>query len=275
MRIRVAVAVVVVLAVGMAARPAQAQYRPKSTSDRATGETYHVEIAGDFWNPTPDITIRSDALGIKSDLIDFVNDLGIEKTKFHQIKVVLRPSTKSKFRFEYTPITYAADATIHRDLVFNGIRYTLALPVHTELEWKAYRFGYEYDFLYKDRGFFGVLFDLKYTDVNAQLVNVINTEFAEAKAPIPAIGAIGRVYVAPNISITGEFSGFPSGIVSRIDENSDGHYFDLDIYGTVNFTDHAGAQVGYRSFNVFYKVHGEDSGDLKLNGLYFGGLVRF
>ena len=275
MRIRVAVAVVVVLTVGMAARPAQAQYRPKSTSDRATGETYHVEIAGDFWNPTPDIMIRSDALGIKSDLIDFVNDLGIEKTKFHQIKVVLRPSTKSKFRFEYTPITYEADTTIHRELIFNGIRYTLALPVHTELEWKAYRFGYEYDFLYKDRGFFGVLFDLKYTDVNAQLVNVINTEFAEAKAPIPAIGAIGRVYVAPNISITGEFSGFPNGIVSRIDENSDGHYFDLDIYGTVNFTDHAGAQVGYRSFNVFYKVNGEDQGDLKLNGLYFGGVVRF
>ena len=43
------------------------------------------------------------------------------------------------------------------DLIFNGIRYKVALPVHTTLEWKAYRFGYEYDFVYKDRGFFGVL----------------------------------------------------------------------------------------------------------------------
>src|SRR4029450_12243108 len=108
----------------------------------------------------------------------------------------------------YTPISYDAESTIRRDLVFNGIRYRVALPVHTTLDWKAYRFGYEYDFLYKDRGFVGMLLAPKSTDVNTRLENIINTEFAEAKAPIPAIGAIGRVYVAPNISITGEFSGF-------------------------------------------------------------------
>src|SRR5262245_57927431 len=105
MRIRVAVAVGVVVAFGAAAVPAAAQYRPgRATSDRATGETYHVEIGGDFWNPTPNILITSEALGIVGSDIDFVNDLGIEKTKFRQLKVVLRPTTKAKFRFEYTPI---------------------------------------------------------------------------------------------------------------------------------------------------------------------------
>ena len=42
----------------------------------------------------------------------------------------------------------------------------------------------------------------------------------------------------------------------------------------MNFTDYVGAQVGYRSFDVFYHID-EDEGDLRLRGLYFGGLVRF
>ena len=275
MSTRVAVASVLGLALVLAAAPADAQYRPRGTSDRATGETYHVEVTGDLWNPTPEILITSKSLGILGSEIDFVNDLGIEKSKFRQIKLVLRPSKKAKFRFEYTPIDYDVEGAISRTVIFNGISFPVTLPVRTTVAWKAYRFGYEYDFVYKDRGFFGVLLEAKYTDITATLGNVIDTEFVQAKAPIPSIGAIGRVYLAANISITGEFSGFPEGVVSRVDEDSDGHYFDLDIYGTVNFSDHVGAQVGYRSFNVFYKVNTDDQGSLKLKGPYFGGVLRF
>ena len=42
----------------------------------------------------------------------------------------------------------------------------------------------------------------------------------------------------------------------------------------MNFNKYVGAQVGYRSFNVFYHLK-SDEGDLKLRGLYFGGAVRF
>ena len=41
-----------------------------------------------------------------------------------------------------------------------------------------------------------------------------------------------------------------------------------------NFTNNVGAQVGYRSFDVLYKVE-QDEGNLQLKGLYFGGVVRF
>lgn len=256
----------------LTAAPARAQYAPRSLSDPATGEKYHVELGGDFWFPTPDIKITSEALGIIGSKIDFVQDLGIEKTRFKQLKVVLRPGKKHKLRFEYTPITYDALGTLHRDVVFNGIRYPVALPVQTNLQWKAYRFVYEYDFVYQDRGFFGLLLETKYTDVQAQLSNVIDVEFVRAKAPIPTIGAIGRVYVAPNISVTGEISGLGTGGLFGKDYSA--HYIDFDLYGTVNFTDYVGAQVGYRTFNVFYHVK-EDEGELLLKGLYIGGVVRF
>lgn len=261
------------LASALSAAPAFAQYAAKPASERATGENYHVEVGGYFWNPTPTLAIQSEALGIIGSRIDFIEDLGLEKTRFGQVKVVLRPATKHKFRFEYTPISYEQpEGTLRRNIVFNGITYNVALPVATTLDWRAYRFGYEFDFIYRDRGFLGVLLEAKYTDVEATLTNVIDSEYVRARAPIPAIGVIGRVYVVPNISITGEFSGFK--LPDSIDEDYRARYFDFDIYGTVNLNDHIGGQFGYRSFDVFYRVD-SDEGDLKLKGLYFGAVARF
>jgi hypothetical protein len=273
MRTRVAAIFVLSVVFGLAAAPpAHAQYGARRVADRATGETYHVEIGGYLWNPTPDIAITSESLGIVGSRIDFVTDLGIQKTRFNQLKLVLRPAMKHKFRFEYTPITYDAVGSINADIIFNGIRFPVSLPVATNLQWKAYRFGYEYDFVYRDRGFFGVILEAKYTEVRASLTNVLAAEFVEARAPIPAIGAIGRVYVAPNISITAEFSGIK--LPESINEDYRAKYFDVDVYATVNFTDHFGAQAGYRSFDVYYKVE-KDEGELLLKGLYFGGALRF
>ena len=57
------------------------------------------------------------------------------------------------------------------------------------------------------------------------------TEFAHARGPIPAIGGIARVYVVPNISITGEVSAFK--IPDSIDSRYNAHYIDFDLYGTL------------------------------------------
>jgi len=260
------------LAAGLLARPVSAQYAIRGLSDRATGETYHVEISGNLWGPTPNVLISSESLGIIGNQIDFVTDLGIEKSTFRQLKVALRPATKHKFRFEYTPINYTAEANPTRRIVFNGVEFPITIPVQTDVNWNAYRFGYEYDFIYRDRGFAGLLLELKYTDIEASLQNIIGTEFVHARAPIPAIGGIGRVYVVPNISITGEFTAFK--LPESIDEDYRARYYDFDIYGTVNFNDHVGAQAGYRSLTVFYSLE-DDEGDLKLKGMYFGGTLRF
>lgn len=273
MRTRVVVSALLCLAFDLSAAPAHAQTAAAGSLDRATGERYRVEIGGHIWNPTPEIAISSESLGIVGSRIDFVSDLGIEKARFRQIKVVLRPGTKHKFRFEYTPIDYLqAEGQLTGDIVFNGITYPVTLPISTDFQWKAYRFGYEWDFIYRDRGFLGLILEAKYTDVQTTLSNETDREFVRARAPIPAIGVIGRVYVAPNISFTGEFSGIK--LPESIDENYRAKYFDIDIYGTVNFTDHFGAQAGYRSFDVFYKVD-DDEGELKLKGFYVGGVVRF
>jgi hypothetical protein len=278
MRIRLLTAFAAMLAVLALATPAAAQYGARRyTSDRATGESYNFEVSGLFWSPTPDIVLSSagsgSLTGIRGSDINFQTDLGIDKQKLNQLKLVLRPGTKHKFRFEYTPIQYMSQAVLHTRIVFNGQAYEIGVPVNAELDWKAYRFGYEYDFAYHDRGFVGVLVDLKYTDITATLSSTfVGTEFAHARAPIPAIGVVGRGYVVPNVSITGEFSAFrwPNTIV----KNYEGTYYDFDLYGTVNFNDHIGGQVGFRSIDVGYTVK-QDVGAMTLKGPYFGVVARF
>src|SRR6185369_14083873 len=123
------------------------------------------------------------------------------------------------------------------------------------------------------RGFAGFVIEAKYTDVQILLdASPVATEFARARAPIPAIGGIGRMYIVPNISITGEFTGFklPKDLV----KDTSAHYIDFDLYGTVNFTNNVGAQFGYRTLDVGFVVD-EDTGVFKLKGIYFGVVARY
>ncbi|MFN8058936.1 MAG: hypothetical protein U0Q12_07200 [Vicinamibacterales bacterium] len=258
-----------------ATSPAWAQGQPQTvtTWDPAVGEDYHFEAQLGFWTPKPEITLSSASLGIVGSQIDFVKDLGIESARFREIRLIGRPAKKHKFRFAYIPINYGVtDARLTRTLTFNGVRYPIDIPVTAALTWKAYRFGYEYDFVYRDRGFVGVVVDTKYTDITATLSSRAANEFAHAKAPIPTIGGIGRVYVAPNVSITGELTGLKVGPIG--DKQYEGRYFDFDLYGTANFTNNVGAQLGYRSLDVSYTID-RDNGTLKTRGFYFSGVVRF
>ena len=251
---------------------AQAQFAATPFSDPATGERYHIEAAGALWNPTPNLKIASEALGIIGTKLDAVSDLGIQKRRLTELRLVLRPGRKHKFRINYLPMTYNAVSTVHRAFTFNGIRYGLNLPVTTDLSWKTWLVGYEYDFLYRDRWFVGFVMQAKFTDVQVNLQAPIGSDFVHAQAPIPNIGGIVRVYVVPNVSITGEMVGIK--LPDSISADYKAHYFDFDLYGTVNFNDYVGAQVGYRSLDVGYVVD-KDSGDFKMKGIYFGGVIRF
>jgi len=250
---------------------AQAQFSATPFSDPATGERYHVEGSVGFWNPPPDIVIASESLGVLGTSINAVTDLGIQQKRISELRIVLRPAQKHKFRLNYIPMTYNAVSTLKRDVVFNGIRYNVNLPVTTDLSWKTWHLGYEYDFIYRDRGFAGLVLQAKMTDIQANLKAVVGSEFARAQAPIPTIGGIGRVYVAPNISVTGELSMLK---VPNIDDRYNAHYLDFDLYGTVNFNDFVGAQIGYRKLDMGY-IFEEDRGDFKAKGIYFGGVVRY
>ena len=142
----------------------------------------------------------------------------------------------------------------------------------TTAQFKAWRFGYEYDFLYRERGFLGVLFDVKYTDVNVGLNSPIGDEFTKAVAPLPTIGGVARVYAVKNLALNAEMSYVK--VPDNLSEEVEGRYIDFDVYATFNPHKNVGVQAGYRSIDVSYLVD-FDSGALTFKGLYFGGTVRF
>jgi hypothetical protein len=249
---------------------AEAQLR---RNDPATGERYNIEVAYGWWNPTPDIQVSSESLGLPGTLIDFVDDFGYEKKRLREFRAVLRPAKKHKFRLDYVPINYSVEgAVIRRPITFNGQTFNVGLPVNTDTSWKTWRIGYEYDFVYRDRGFVGLLLEAKYTKASVTLESPITSEFVEAQAPIPAVGLIGRAYPVRNVSVTGEFSFLR--LPNREDDDYKAHYYDLDLYGTLNFSNNVGVMGGYRSLDVSYTVD-FDFGQLKMKGYYVMGVVRF
>ena len=261
--------------IGFAA-PASAQYRPRPLNDLATGEKFHIEGGADFWFPNTEILVASGGTGALSGLvgtqINAKTDLGLNNKRLPKLELTLRPVRSQKFRLEYIPINFEASTTLSRNIDFNGQRYRLGLPTNTTLDWKAYRFAYEFDFVTKNRGFAGLVIEAKYTDVAVQLTSPVLSEFASARAPLPALGGIGRFYVVPNISITGEVTGFK--LPDSIDSRYGGHYVDIDIYGTVNFSDNFGVKGGFRSLDMGYLVK-QDSGSFTLKGIYFGVVARY
>jgi hypothetical protein len=261
----------------MAGTPVTAQYRPLNTSSGqqaspVKGEKYHIEISGNLWDPAPDFTFSSEGLGIIGTVIDLDADLALEKKQMWEARLVLRPGKKHKLRAHYLPMQYTGDTILKKDIVFNGIKYPLAVAVKTDFKWTAWRFTYEYDIFYRPRGYVGILLESKYADTSLSLENPISNEFVTAKAPIPAGGLVARVYPLSFLSITGEVTYFK--LPEKAVKDAQFDSLDYDIYGTVNVGNNFGVQAGYRSIDMAFSLD-QDSGSVKLKGMYFGGVLRF
>lgn len=270
LRLILGVAGVAALATAWPAR-ADAQYSAPAFSQEAIGEKYHVEVGGTLWNPTPFGTVQSEQFGLIGSNIDLAKDLGFERARFKDLQIVLRPAKKHRFRIEYTPVTYTSETIFRREIVFNGIRYPVNIPVNAEFDWKVWRIGYEYDFVYRSRGFVGVLVEGRITQFGAQLQSALADEFTTARAPLPAIGIVGRAYVLPNVALNFQVTGLK---IPRISGKYEANYYDWDIHGTVNLTNYLGAEVGWRRMTTFLVLK-HDSGDLKFQGMWFGAAVRY
>jgi hypothetical protein len=233
-------------------------------------EDHVVELGVMFWKPSPQLTLSTDDLaGAGINEVDFVQEFGIEDKYFPEFRATIGRS--HKLRASFVTFSYDAETTITRTIQFQGRTFNIGAPATADIKWNLYKFGYEWDFVSRERGFFGFIADLKYNKVVASIDSPALTSAAatDTTAPIPTLGVIGRGYLAPALSITGEFTG-----LSITRDEFEGKFFDFDLYGTVSFGRNVGVQGGYRSVVVDYLVD-EDSGDLKMKGPYFGALVRF
>jgi hypothetical protein len=276
MRIRFALAVCVCVLVSARA---EAQFR---VVEPAVGEDFHVEAGLMFWTPTPAIQLQTGSLvALGQPSVDLVGEFGIENTRFNEFRSVIKGGRKHKLRLSHINMQYNQSATLQRTITFGGSTFPVDVPATADLKWEFWRFGYEYDFVASPRGFLGLITELKVNKVNATLAaSGYGSSVTDVSAPIPAVGVIARVYPHKLFAITTEFTGFklPGFIGKKINDtvqdDFEARMYDLDLSGTLSFARYIGAQVGYRRVTANYLID-PDAGDLKMSGMYFGGVLRF
>ena len=259
------------------ASPVSAQFRPRIVQETMIGDKFHIEGGVDLWFPTAELLINAGGSGplegIPGTDINAKRDLALVDKRLPVLNLVLKAARKHRLRIQYIPIKYEQSAILNRAIDFNGQRYSVGLPVNSSLDWKALRIGYEYDFIIKNRGFGGFIIEDKQTDVRVDIATpLIRPQFARARAPIPALGGIARVWVVPRANITAEVTGFT--IPDTVEGRYDAHYVDIDVYGTINPTNNVGVKIGYRSLDMNYKFD-EDAGAFTLKGFYIGIVARY
>ena len=199
-------------------------------------------------------------------------DLGKARQRHGEMRLTLKPGRRHKLRIRWLPMRYQQSAVLQREIIFQGIRYDVGVPVDSSLTWNVWRFGYELDVIVRERGFVGLILEAKYTDVQAELDNPVAFEHARAREPSLAVGAIGRVYVTRFTPITPEFTAFK--IPENLVEGYSARLVDYDIYGTVNLTEMVGLNVGYCSMDMRY-LFDRDVGNFQVKGIYFSSAFRF
>jgi hypothetical protein len=261
------------LAALLAATRAEAQFQ----SDKGAGEQYHVEFSLRFWSPTPELSLSTGSLAnLGVGPVDFVQAFGIEKDRFTEYSVTSKAG-KHKFHYGTIPINYSKDMVITRTIQFGNVTVPISAPASTNIDWRLRRYGYEWDFVSADRGYVGLITDVKDNRFSANVTaGPYGSEDADLRVWIPTVGLGARVYPHRLISITGEFNvevtrfeGF-----DRLKTDWDGHFVDFDVYGTINLGRNVAVQGGYRSLRVDY-TSDSDTANMRLKGMYWGGNLRF
>lgn len=274
-RVSVRAQVLLIAALGLlllAPSPASAQLtRPKKAARPPIGENYRLEVGAAWWKPSLFGSVSSDRLNLVGSRIDLVDDLGFGEARFKDLRITARPAPHHKLRFQYTPLEYSATATPTRQVTFAGHVFDVSLPVDSELTWKVWRFGYEWDFFYRPRGFVGVLFEARKTELTASLSSIAVTGDIAAQAPLPSLGLVTRAYVLPDLALNFEISGLK---MPEINDKYEGTYTDIELSGTVNITNNLGVSFGWRRLNTNLRIE-RDFGDLRFQGTWFGGAIRF
>lgn len=262
-----------VLAV-FAAAPASAQYRPYRAPSATTGENWHVEFSFGTWSPAPQLDVSSVGGLLAGSDVSAQTDLGMPKKLIEQFSLVIRPGIKHKFRVDYDPSSYTSSAVLARPIVFGGQEFAADSTVSTSVNWKTWRFAYEYDFVYRPRVFAGLIFDLRHDDASVALASSTLAGATHAKSTFPGVGGIFRIYPLSDVSLTVQFTGMSLPARWRALTGYNGHVTDFDAYATFNFSNWIGVRSGYRSLRVLYAWDdGQD--DLTRRGPYVMGVLRF
>jgi hypothetical protein len=172
-----------------------------------------LKVEGRYWFSNLDSEIKYTEAGVMGTEINLIDDLGMDDSENFQEGRITLEMGNHKLRYGYTSLSWDGQKTITQGIEFGGKTYTGTTLVDSSLDLKYHRFGYEYDLLDVLDNKIGVIFEIKYFDIDARLkADALGyDESTTAKVPIPTIGATVQVGIPFLFSIGGELTGITLG----------------------------------------------------------------
>ncbi len=178
-------------------------------------EDYKVRLDGAAWfgKATGNIYYNGDC-------IDLGRDFGLGSTISPMFLVDFKPWRKHHFFFGAALRGVSNEATLSRDITFNGQTFAVGGSVATDLRWNTYVLGYQYDIVRRRWGHIGIAAQLNVLDMKAKIAatgtvsgtggssTAQGTAEGSVLAPLPVLGPEVRVYVVPSrVFIDGDIKG--------------------------------------------------------------------
>ncbi len=200
--------------------------------------------------------------GLGGTEIDFIKDLKIGDKRTFEVHGALQIKRGHKLRGSYTPLNYRGDTELRKAFVYGNTTYDRFTRVASSLKGAYISASYEWDFIKGPKGYLGGLIGAKIFDVDTVIAapDERQREVQTVRAPIPVLGATGRVY-AWRFSFEGEFSALSIG--------ERGTLYEFEMGTRFHISDRIAAQGGYRTLKIEAK-DGADQGTLKIGGWQFG-----
>ena len=160
---------------------------------------------------------------------------------------------------------------VTREFVFNGLRYRIGLPVSTEAEFTTWRFGYEYDFIYRGPRI-SRLPDGPEVHERGRAARQPNRRGVHRAGGADSRLRHGRARLRASQRVDHRRVELLQSAGRAQPTSSAASYLDYNFYGMVNFNGTSAHELAGGRIDVDY-FKDLDSGNLNFGGWYFGGVV--
>ena len=190
-----------------------AQEEPGAFAYRA--DRFTINVGGQLFKLNTDSKLNVDNLGGTN--IDLEDDFGLDNNPTTwRLDAGWRFFNKHQLVFTYYEYDRHAHKTSARDFTYDGVHYSLGSQFNTSMDQTHYQLKYNWYFLQKSRGEFGMQIGLSYSDIQAELELAADgwaggnhalvgvTRSNDMKAPTVTIGVAGAYQFTPNCFFRGE-----------------------------------------------------------------------
>jgi hypothetical protein len=237
------------------------------------GENALVELELRGWAPTMRGNVQSSSTGIPGTDVSLGDTLGVNtQQNFLWPKATLHFADRHRLFVSYLGMRYAGDKAITQSFTFNGTTYNVNEPVHSQIDFKEYVLGYQYDVLKFSRFALNLNLQVHYLDIETEVRSATQGSNKESfEVPIPTIGAGVQLWPTNWLKLSGDFNVFKMGI-----PGAKGELIDSQAALTISPVERIGLSVGYRYYRILARdTDSNDRADWLQKGPYVSLMFRF